>query len=55
MAAAGRLYVTLFLPLAEATKAQYDRMVAEGLGELDKSGVAELTFKSRRGGDSDFS
>jgi 3-hydroxyisobutyrate dehydrogenase-like beta-hydroxyacid dehydrogenase len=35
-------------PLAEATKAQYDRMVAAGLGELDKSGVAELTFKSRR-------
>jgi 3-hydroxyisobutyrate dehydrogenase len=35
-------------PLAEATKAQYDRMVAAGLGELDKSGIAELTFKSRR-------
>lgn len=34
-------------PLAEATKAQYDRMVSEGLGELDKSGVAELTFKGR--------
>ena len=38
----------LTLPLAAATKAQYDRMVALGLGELDKSGVAELTFKSRR-------
>jgi 3-hydroxyisobutyrate dehydrogenase len=37
------------LPLAVATKKQYDRMVAEGLGELDKSGVAELTFKGRRG------
>lgn len=37
----------LGLPLAAATKKQYDRMVAEGLGELDKSGVAELTFKSR--------
>ncbi len=37
----------LNLPLAAATKKQYDRMVAEGLGELDKSGVAELTFKSR--------
>ena len=37
----------LKLPLAAATKKQYDRMVAEGLGELDKSGVAELTFKSR--------
>jgi hypothetical protein len=22
-------------------------MIAEGLGELDKSGVAELTFKNR--------
>src|SRR5882672_2241040 len=37
----------LELPLARATKDQYDRMVAEGLGELDKSGVAELTFKDR--------
>jgi 3-hydroxyisobutyrate dehydrogenase len=37
----------LFLPLAEATKQQYDRMVAAGLGELDKSGVAELTFLER--------
>src|SRR5947209_13822809 len=34
-------------PLARATKEQYDRMVTEGLGELDKSGVAELTFKDR--------
>ena len=38
----------LELPLAAATKAQFDAMVAQGLGELDKSGVAELTFKSRR-------
>lgn len=37
----------LQLPLAAATKKQYDRMVAEGLGELDKSGIAELTFKGR--------
>src|SRR5437667_2054127 len=37
----------LDLPLARATKGQYDRMVAEGLGELDKSGIAELTFKDR--------
>ena len=37
----------LDLPLASATKEQYDRMVAEGLGELDKSGIAELTFKDR--------
>jgi 3-hydroxyisobutyrate dehydrogenase len=38
----------LELPLAAATKKQYDRMTAQGLGELDKSGVAELTFKGRR-------
>ena len=37
----------LQLPLAAATKKQYDKMVSEGLGELDKSGVAELTFKDR--------
>jgi 3-hydroxyisobutyrate dehydrogenase len=37
------------LPLAAATKKQYDRMVTEGLGELDKSGIAELTFLTRRG------
>jgi len=37
----------LDLPLARATREQYDRMVAEGLGELDKSGIAELTFKDR--------
>lgn len=35
------------LPLAAATKLQYDRMVALGLGGLDKSGIAELTFKGR--------
>jgi 3-hydroxyisobutyrate dehydrogenase len=39
----------LSLPLAAATKKQYERMIAEGMGELDKSGVAELTFKDRRG------
>jgi 3-hydroxyisobutyrate dehydrogenase len=39
----------LKLPLAEATKLQYDRMIALGLGQLDKSGVAELTFKGRHG------
>lgn len=37
----------LKLPLAEATKKQFDRMVEVGLGDLDKSGVAELTFKGR--------
>lgn len=36
------------VPLAAATKRQYDRMVELGLGELDKSGIAELTFPSRR-------
>ena len=39
----------LNLPLAAATKAQFDRMVTLGLGQLDKSGVAELTFKGRQG------
>jgi 3-hydroxyisobutyrate dehydrogenase len=38
----------LHLPLASATKLQYERMVALGLGDLDKSGIAELTFKGRR-------
>ncbi len=39
----------LKLPLAAATKAQYDRMVTLGLGGLDKSGIAELTFPGRKG------
>ena len=37
----------LNLPLAAATFKQYRRMIDEGLGELDKSGIAELTFKGR--------
>ena len=37
----------LNLPVASATKKQYDRMIKAGLGELDKSGIAELTFKGR--------
>jgi len=37
----------LNLPLAAATAQQYDRMVAAGLGDLDKSGIAELTFPGR--------
>ncbi|HET7770932.1 MAG TPA: NAD(P)-dependent oxidoreductase [Chloroflexota bacterium] len=37
----------LTLPLAQATKRQFDRMVDAGLGELDKSGIAELTFPGR--------
>jgi 3-hydroxyisobutyrate dehydrogenase len=39
----------LDLPLATAAFEQYERMKAAGLGELDKSGVSELTFKSRHG------
>ena len=35
------------VPLAKATLGQYEKMVEAGLGELDKSGVAELTFKGR--------
>jgi 3-hydroxyisobutyrate dehydrogenase len=37
----------LKLPLAAATRAQFERMVQAGLGELDKSGIAELTFPGR--------
>jgi 3-hydroxyisobutyrate dehydrogenase-like beta-hydroxyacid dehydrogenase len=39
----------LDLPLAAATFKQYSKMVKLGLGELDKSGIAELTFKGRGG------
>ena len=39
--------VELNLPLAKATKAQFDKMINIGKGDLDKSGVAELTFKGR--------
>jgi len=39
----------LLLPLAQATFDQYERMKALGLGDLDKSGVSELTFVSRHG------
>jgi len=35
------------VPLAQATFDQYDKMTQLGLGELDKSGIAELTFKGR--------
>ncbi len=35
------------VPMAEASLGQYRRMIERGLGELDKSGVAELTFKGR--------
>ncbi len=39
----------LNLPLNTATQAQYQKMVSLGLGGLDKSGIAELTFKDRHG------
>jgi 3-hydroxyisobutyrate dehydrogenase len=37
----------LTVPLAQATYNQYQRLVALGKGELDKSAVSELTFKDR--------
>lgn len=37
----------LATPLAIAAYGQFSKMVKLGLGELDKSGVAELTFKGR--------
>jgi 3-hydroxyisobutyrate dehydrogenase len=41
----------LRLPLAAATFEQYERMKARGLGDLDKSGISELTFKERNAND----
>ena len=38
----------LKLPLLEASKRQFDRMVQVGLDGIDKSGISELTFLSRR-------
>ncbi len=35
------------LPLAKATYKQYEKMKELNLGHLDKSGIAELTFKGR--------
>lgn len=40
----------LHLPLAAAARLQYERMSALGLGNLDKSGIAELTFQGRHAG-----
>ncbi len=37
----------LDLPLAKATKAQFELLKVKGKGDLDKSGVAELTFPGR--------
>lgn len=42
--------VELDLPLASATYRQYRRLIELGKGELDKSAVAELTFKNRLNG-----
>jgi 3-hydroxyisobutyrate dehydrogenase-like beta-hydroxyacid dehydrogenase len=35
------------VPLSKTTESQYLRMIDLGLGDLDKSGVAELTFPNR--------
>jgi 3-hydroxyisobutyrate dehydrogenase len=35
------------VPLAQAALAQYRLMIEKGLGEFDKSGIAELTFRNR--------
>lgn len=35
------------VPLSEVTQAQYQKLIELGLGELDKSAIAELTFKGR--------
>lgn len=37
------------VPLSLATEGQYERLIDLGLGELDKSAVAELTFPDRGG------
>jgi hypothetical protein len=37
--------LSLDLPLARGTKERYDRMIAEGPGDLDKSRIAELMFQ----------
>jgi 3-hydroxyisobutyrate dehydrogenase len=41
--------VDLTLPLARATYEQFELMKKLGLGQLDKSGVSELTFATRHG------
>ncbi len=37
------------MPLAQATLDQYNKLCKIGLGELDKSAIAELTFPGRKG------
>jgi 3-hydroxyisobutyrate dehydrogenase len=39
----------LRMPIAAATRLQFEALVGMGMGSLDKSGVAELTFKDRHG------
>jgi len=39
--------VQLNLPLSKATQKQYEKLIDSGLGDLDKSGIAELTFRNR--------
>jgi 3-hydroxyisobutyrate dehydrogenase len=41
--------VGLSLPVAQATLGQYRRLIELGKSDLDKSAVAELTFKDRLG------
>jgi 3-hydroxyisobutyrate dehydrogenase-like beta-hydroxyacid dehydrogenase len=37
----------IIVPLAQATYDQYQRLIALGKGDLDKSAVSDLTFKDR--------
>jgi 3-hydroxyisobutyrate dehydrogenase len=37
----------VLVPVSRTTEAQYRKMIDLGLGELDKSGIAELTFPDR--------
>ncbi len=39
----------ILVPLSNATEAQYRKMIELGIGGLDKSGIAELTFPDRAG------
>jgi 3-hydroxyisobutyrate dehydrogenase len=41
--------VGISVPLSVATQKQYERLIDLGLGELDKSGIAEITFPDRGG------
>ncbi len=41
-------HVGLPVPLSTVTAHEYDRLITLGLGDLDKSAIAELTFLSRR-------